>query len=453
TTSSSFEEIFKSVFGNFNFKNIRGYIIDENGYVRIDSALLVKTHENGIPIRPYPRIPETYYGSALQNAIDYHLTKISQETGIFEYREFTTTTTTTTTTTSLFKYASIFPIMGTEWSIVILSNYIGPLDSTLYFTMIIVSILSILVYISISSYITHKHLINPINKLKKSIENSSYTYDETHEENLIFGTDLKGEVGDIARTISKMRLDLKENLNELSLLEKSKELSDNKDKFFKMLTSRVSSPAKTLINIINAEEKNEKIPDDFKPVFSEINRIAFLLLNRLDSMTFLSKIEDDKEVVKAPKSYETAELVNDIVKISKFYLNKRPIKFEVSVDSQIPNSLIGYKRLLVLITTDLLSNSFNWTDDGGKVKLSFKFIPANNLEITIEDDGVGIDPDELKKLQEDLNLIKENKVKYLKSNSLELIQIMLNFLEGELSIQSELYKGTIIKIKIPQSLN
>ena len=153
TAGSPFSLIFDSVFGGYDFRTHRGYIIDYNGLVRADSAEILTIHIDGLSAPSY--MPEAQENPALAQAIAAHLqTKIGgafrlggETDAIALYGDF--------------RYASIAPIIGTNWSVVVLSS-----DEIIIFAehmpAIITAVVLVIAVLLIGELLIQKTALQPI---------------------------------------------------------------------------------------------------------------------------------------------------------------------------------------------------------------------------------------------------------------------------------------------------
>ena len=115
TVGSPFEYVFDALFGDFETGYKRGYIIDGDGAVRADSAGLLTVAELGIPTLPY--LPEAAENQILADSIKEHIQRMVG--GVFPQGLFSYTV--IPLSSGSYSFAGIAPIVGTDWSVVVLS--------------------------------------------------------------------------------------------------------------------------------------------------------------------------------------------------------------------------------------------------------------------------------------------------------------------------------------------
>ncbi|MCL2203064.1 MAG: ATP-binding protein [Defluviitaleaceae bacterium] len=125
--------VFDAVFGDFDMATRRGYIIDHNGLVRADSAQVLEVLIDGYanPVS----MPEALYNPALAHRIHLHLQTMVN--GVYQLGGVVGDA---IPLDGDFRYASIAPIVGTSWSVVVLSNYIWGTGTTRFIPLWLASI-------------------------------------------------------------------------------------------------------------------------------------------------------------------------------------------------------------------------------------------------------------------------------------------------------------------------
>jgi len=198
TVGTPFDAVFDAVFGSFDVNIKRGYIIDNNGAVRADSARLLTVHEHGLPI--LPALPEAIDEPNLYYGIKSHLQNLSA--GIFqpslEQHDAIALS------AGIYRYGSITPIIGTDWSVVVLSTHEGIFVGR-YVPMITSAIVLLVLSVLIGNIVVRRAVLVPLFKLTRSAAAAANV--STKEK--LFGIERKDELGDLARTIQFMRENIK----------------------------------------------------------------------------------------------------------------------------------------------------------------------------------------------------------------------------------------------------
>ena len=244
TVGSSFDDIFYATFGEFDVNHKRGYIIDRNGTVRMDSAMLLQFHHEGLPT--FPALPEAAYNHTLADAIDQHLQTMVG--GIFQPGQHIVQA--IPLSAGIYSYSSITPIIGTDWSVVVLSNHLGLFGGVRYRPLIYGAIAALVLSVLIGNLLIRHAAFIPLFKLTKSAAMAANAIAEKSE---IFGLERNDEIGYLSRTIQFMRDNLNGTNVELRENEKVMKQTQQELKHREMLLNTVNQAATVLLT---ANEKD-----------------------------------------------------------------------------------------------------------------------------------------------------------------------------------------------------
>jgi len=204
SVGSPFDQVFDAVFGGLDTNYVRGYIIDRGGTVRADSARLLAVTEYGLST--LPALPEAAENPALRDAIGHHLEQMID--GVFlPGHSFEAIP----LSVGGYKYAGIAPIIGTDWSVVVLSNHTGTFGETRYQPLFFSVIAALIFSALIGGLFVYRIAFKPLSQLTQS---ASMASDITKESDQ-YGIEREDEIGVLARTVQRMRADLRTQRLEL----------------------------------------------------------------------------------------------------------------------------------------------------------------------------------------------------------------------------------------------
>ncbi|MGE5456401.1 MAG: sensor histidine kinase [Ignavibacteriales bacterium] len=186
-----------------------------------------------------------------------------------------------------------------------------------------------------------------------------------------------------------------------------------------------------MFDVNNIEHSKKYIPIMKK----EIN-FTLILLQDFLSMT---KINVEKEII------DINLLLEEVTNSLRPLLNEKNIEFIAKIGDNELFVFGDYNRLNQVII-NVVKNSIEAIPDEkqGRIKMSTR-LNSNNILIYIEDNGSGISKENLKKIMEPFFTTKCNGTGLGLSLSSEIIKAH----KGELSISSELNKGTKVTICLP----
>ena len=195
----SFTDVVDHLFLNYTEKEVKGYVIDRYGIIQMDSMMSRFYSED-----EESSIYEISHHPVFTSAVESYLNKIDgffdlgSEPVVFKHDN------------GSFGYVSIAPITGTDWSVVAFYNSRSLFNAASMFPMIVAMLSALLLYTMANTIIMRKIVLKPLNRLTHSLSDSFAGADA------IAGNERPDEIGDLARTIMKMRDNLSTYSNELS---------------------------------------------------------------------------------------------------------------------------------------------------------------------------------------------------------------------------------------------
>lgn len=163
----------------------------------------------------------------------------------------------------------------------------------------------------------------------------------------------------------------------------------------------------------------------------------------------LSKIEAGEEELVEEK-VDLEEVIDEALGLVSGRASKKQMAFPVDISQNIP--LLRADRLKVLqILINLQSNAIKFTPDGGEVGTEVTLNKDGGIQITVNDTGQGIRPEDIQKVMEPFS---QSADAYTRSHEgtglgLALVQSMMLLHGGTVTIESDVGKGTCVTLVFP----
>jgi len=179
------------------------------------------------------------------------------------------------------------------------------------------------------------------------------------------------------------------------------------------------------------------------------------LLGLINDILDLSKIEAGKMEFQY-KPVDTHSLFSDIKKIFANKINDKGLKFLTDIDNKLPSSLLLDEVRIRQILFNLVGNAVKFTDKGYiELKVKGDFYPDRSkidLIFSVKDTGIGISEDGKKII---FDAFKQSSGQSMKKYGgtglgLTITKRLVEMMNGEISVESIIGKGSIFKIKIKE---
>ncbi len=231
-------------------------------------------------------------------------------------------------------------------------------------------------------------------------------------------------------------------------LEKEKELNELKSRFVTLASHEFRTPLSTILSSVsligkyNELNEKEKINKHIQRIKSSVSNLTVILNDFLS----LSKLEEGM-IANHPVEFDMRQLCNDIrEEISMVKKEQQDIqclhegKSTVNLDQNIVKNIL----------LNLLSNAIKYSEKG-VIILSSK-VTGTSVILKIQDQGIGI-PDEDKQFLFS-RFFRAHNASNIQGTGLGLniVKRYVELLNGYISFESELGKGTTFTIEIPNGL-
>lgn len=208
---------------------------------------------------------------------------------------------------------------------------------------------------------------------------------------------------------------------------------------FKTPLSLILTPTEDLLNRKSYDSK------EGKPILALILKNANRLLRLVDQILDFRKIDAGKIVLNT-ETYDLVSFTKEIVNDFAIKAKKSNIDLQfICPFKELPYTFDAEK--LDKVFFNIISNAFKYTPNGGLIHITL-LRSIQNIEITIADNGVGMDKKDKDNAFELFYRATQN-VSFGTGLGLALSREFVGLHDGDISIESEKGKGTTFKIVLP----
>lgn len=231
--------------------------------------------------------------------------------------------------------------------------------------------------------------------------------------------------------------------------ERQEALNKEKLEFFTNISHDLKTPLTLIADPLKRLQDNKVPAEDRAIYFAIVSRNINYLTQLIHQILDFRKSEMGKLKLN-PSAQNFNLFIEECYTAFQFIAQKRNIALQLHINQTPLYCILDFEKAQQIIT-NILSNAFQYTSDGGLVALTVNLNEAqSNLEITIEDNGIGIDAQELEKIFEPFNNLGSSPFHgYSSGIGLSLTKNLISFLKGTISIESTIHTGTKVRISLP----
>jgi len=238
----------------------------------------------------------------------------------------------------------------------------------------------------------------------------------------------------------------------------AEQASHYKSAFLANMSHEIRTPMNAILGIAEIQLQTGNLAPDTNYAFGKIYESGDLLLNIINDILDLSKIEAGKMELTLSK-YDIPSLIHDTAQLIRFRYNSNPLEFFIHVDENTPLEFLGDELRIKQILNNLLSNAFKYTDNG-EIEFNVSFEPVDDdkqdenviLIFKVRDTGQGMNQEQLDVLFDEYTRFNNevNRATTGTGLGMSITKQLVNLMNGEIKAESEPDKGTIFTVRIPQ---
>lgn len=175
-----------------------------------------------------------------------------------------------------------------------------------------------------------------------------------------------------------------------------KELIATKDKLFSIIAHDLRSPFNSIIGFseLLIDNSDDILLEDSEQYSKIINSAAKNTLILLDNLLNWAKSQTG-QLSFNPEKILFSEVIQEIITLSKTIAKSKNITLECSCSDNL--EIFADVNMLNTVVRNLISNAIKFTNIGGHIKVCAE-LKQNHVEITISDNGIGINKEKCSEL-------------------------------------------------------
>ncbi|MCI0360473.1 MAG: ATP-binding protein [Planctomycetaceae bacterium] len=232
------------------------------------------------------------------------------------------------------------------------------------------------------------------------------------------------------------------------------EMNRLKGEFLANMSHELRTPLNSIIGFSEVLQNIEGLTDKQRRYAQNIQKSGRNLLDMINDILDLAKMEAGKMEVRLSE-FRIESLIHAQCDWVRSLAEDKNIDLDVDIASDLP-LLFQDQPKVQQILTNLLSNAIKFTPEGGRITVGARGDSRGRIEFWVSDTGVGI-PDAEKeiifeKFRQGKAVLGQDTLTREYSGTglgLSIVKELCKLLGGEVSVESELGKGSTFRVVIP----
>ena len=335
------------------------------------------------------------------------------------------------------------PVEGTDWMLTyliresVISDQIGSISDNIVRNSILQSVLTVAVLLAMFGFI----FVQARKNAKLTLET------ETAQ------AEIRGKQEELDERIA-LQEKLEQQSKALSdALEAAEEANKAKTAFLSNMSHEIRTPMNAIIGLDNIALNDPTISDTTRDYLEKIGASAEHLLNLINDILDMSRIESGRLVLKN-EEFSFQELLKAINTMFSSQCTDKGLDYQCHIQGEVDDYYIGDNMKLRQVLINILGNAVKFTPEGGKVGLTVermtKFDSRTTLRFRISDTGIGMSEEYLPHIfdtfsQEDSSATN----KYGSSGlGMAITKNIVEMMNGSIEVKSEKGKGSVFTVTV-----
>ncbi len=233
--------------------------------------------------------------------------------------------------------------------------------------------------------------------------------------------------------------------------QQAKQASAAKSEFLSNMSHDIRTPMNVILGMTQIAAKNVENPEKIKDCLSKIEQASSHLLELINDVLDMSKIESGK-IELNEKKVDIYDVVKNVIFMTQDSASKKFIDYKIDIEG-LPNEMVVCDPVRVQeILINLLSNAIKYTPEHRWISFTAQKTAAaggyNTYRFIVEDGGIGMSKEFLEKIFEPFSRESNEKTQNIQGTGLGLsiTKSIVDIMQGNIEVKSTLGEGSRFEV-------
>ena len=251
----------------------------------------------------------------------------------------------------------------------------------------------------------------------------------------------------------EMRETLAKNRTLAEALTAAEDASRAKTAFLSSMSHEIRTPMNAIIGLDNIALSDPKISETTRDHLEKIGASARHLLNIINDILDMSRIESGRMIVKS-EEFSFAKALSQVNTIISGQCRDKGLHYDCRVIGNVDDYYIGDDMKLRQVMINILGNAVKFTPEGGAVTFTVeeiaRFDGKSTLRFVFSDTGIGMSKEYLPKIFEAFSQEDSSSTNRYGSTGLgmPITKSIVELMNGHIEVESEKGKGSTFTVTV-----
>ena len=226
-----------------------------------------------------------------------------------------------------------------------------------------------------------------------------------------------------------------------------------KTAFLSNMSHEIRTPMNAIIGLNNIAMNDPELPDRTREYLEKIDTSAHHLLNIINDILDMSRIESGRMVIRS-EEFSFSKALEQVNTIISGQCRDKGLRYECRIKGHVDDYYIGDDMKLRQVMINILGNAVKFTPEGGSVGFTIeeiaRFDRKSTLRFTISDTGIGMSEEYLPRLFDAFSQEDSSATNKYGSTGLgmPITKSLVEMMNGNITVESEKGKGTTFTVTV-----